>query len=397
MLYKYENEVLTEYQVKIDEKALKKIREKIIENCSIIEHCKDVFAKVFPKSTDTVIIKNMQRGEVHHIQKNIGWSDTTYYEYTYDKYYFPNIINIIDDILNGNEKQIGNLFNTNDLIYDINNYRDVSIFNEINNLLKDYIETNNENKLSLAKAKLNSFKHIDIQRQNKHIKAYYSELQECFEFQQVTTYHQDEINVLQRLFGDNWQTKIKEILKRDECMNSSNKKLNISPDMRLLIEIYRLFYRENPNFSDKKINIKIQTMMVTLFHFGLVFGINHDYGFHFLPNKKLAISFALQDDIRNLFPIGEVIENTLIEPSEDNKRRIKIVSDILFENATDFNDIEELTINISKIIYAKEYCLSSRAQTKEIADFLSLPVEEVEAKLQLVKKIENKFPFFGNN
>ncbi len=68
----------------------------------------------------------MKMGELHHIQENMGWPDTNYYEYTYDKYYFPNIIKIIDDILSGNEDQIESLFSEEDLKYDINNYRDIS-------------------------------------------------------------------------------------------------------------------------------------------------------------------------------------------------------------------------------------------------------------------------------
>lgn len=62
MLYKYEFGILTEYRVRIDEQNLKKIKKEIIENCSIIEHCNGVFAQVFPQSTDTVIIKNIERG-----------------------------------------------------------------------------------------------------------------------------------------------------------------------------------------------------------------------------------------------------------------------------------------------------------------------------------------------
>ncbi len=169
---------------------------------------------------------------------------------------------------------------------------------------------------------------------------------------------------------------------------------NISKEMKVLIEIYRLFYRENPNFSDKNINIKIQTMMVILFHFGLSFGI--DYGFHFLSSKKLPISFNLQEDIKNLYQIGEVTDNKFIELSKDTKRIIKNVSDILFKEALDSNDTIELATSVSQVIYVREYCLQSTSGISEMASFLNLPVEEVEKNSQLVKQIENKFPFFSN-
>ncbi len=223
MLYKYENGVLIEYTVKIDSKKLKKIREEIIENCSIIEHCKGVFADFLPHSDNQIIIKNMKMGELHHIQENMGWPDTNYYEYTYDKYYFPNIIKIIDDILSGNEDQIESLFSEEDLKYDINNYRDISPLNDINNLLAEYVETHDESKLSSAQIKLSMFKHRNINKQKRSIKDYYLELQKCFEFQKVTSYNQDGINELQKLFGDEWQTKVKEILKQNDFMSSSIK------------------------------------------------------------------------------------------------------------------------------------------------------------------------------
>lgn len=223
MLYKYENGVLIEYQVTIDSKKLKKIREEIIENCSIIEHCSGVFAHFFPNSNNEVIIKNMEIGKLHHVQENMGWPDTNYYEYTYDKYYFPNIINIIDDILNGKEEQIDYLFTTDDLSYDVNNYRDISPLNEINNLLNEYIKTHDEKTLSKAKLKLDTFKHIDINKQKRSIKDYYVELQQCFKFERSNNYEQSGINELKKIFGEDWQIKVKEILNQDSNINLSVK------------------------------------------------------------------------------------------------------------------------------------------------------------------------------
>lgn len=151
----------------------------------------------------------------------MGWLDTTYYEYTYDKYYFPNIINIIDEILNDQEDQINFLFTTDDLSYDVNNYCDSPSLNEIKNILDEYIKTYDKKKLESAKMKLDIFKHRDIQKQNKSIKDYYFDLQNCFEFQKITDYNKDEINKLQNIFGDEWQKKVKKILKLNDCVNSS--------------------------------------------------------------------------------------------------------------------------------------------------------------------------------
>ena len=158
---------------------------------------------------------------MHHTQENDCWPDTDYYEYTYDKYYIPNIIKIIDNILSGNEEQIESLFSEEDLQYDINSYRDIKTLEKIEKLLKEYKKNNSKSKLQEAKSMLNAFEHIETEKPKKSIKDYYSQLQKCFEFQKVTDYNQDGINELQKLFGDEWQTKVKEALKHDDCMNSS--------------------------------------------------------------------------------------------------------------------------------------------------------------------------------
>ena len=51
-----------------------------------------------------------------------------------------------------------------------------------------------------------------------------------------------------------------------------------------LIEIYKLFYNENPDFSSKDINIKVQTMMSILAEFGI--SLDDDYGFSLLGKNK---------------------------------------------------------------------------------------------------------------
>ncbi len=171
---------------------------------------------------------------------------------------------------------------------------------------------------------------------------------------------------------------------------------NITNDKKALIEIYRLFYGSNPNFTDKNINIQIQAMMVILFYFGLPFG--NDYGFHFLHSKMMPISFSLQDDIESLFLLGTVNDTKLIKLLECEIRRIETVRNFLFQDVVVDSTIDELIISISKIIYTKEYCLSSKSGILEIADFLKCPIEEVASGLQLVKKIENQFgAMFKNN
>lgn len=51
----------------------------------------------------------------------------------------------------------------------------------------------------------------------------------------------------------------------------------LDTDDKALIEIYKLFYNDNPDFSSKDINIKVQTMMSILAEFGI--SLEDDYSF----------------------------------------------------------------------------------------------------------------------
>lgn len=224
MLYSNKNGNMMGYEVIIDYKKLRELREEIITNCSMIEYCQAVFSDMFPQlSNSNIIIKNINRGNLHHKQENMGWPDTYYYNYTYDKYYIPSIIKIIDDVLEGKEEKIDNLFSEDGLLYAIEKHSDITPIRKVEELLELYIKTNNKNNLLEAQKLLRTFEHIEIERPKKNISEYYSRLQECFDFQEMIIYDSDSINKLQSLFGNEWEIKISEILNQRNCMNSSIK------------------------------------------------------------------------------------------------------------------------------------------------------------------------------
>lgn len=57
----------------------------------------------------------------------------------------------------------------------------------------------------------------------------------------------------------------------------SVKAVNLDMDSKKLIEIYKSFYNENPNFSLSNINVRIQTMMSILAQFGISLGDNYAF------------------------------------------------------------------------------------------------------------------------
>ena len=104
--------------------------------------------------------------------------------------------------------------------------------------------------------------------------------------------------------------------------------IELNRDSKALVEIYKLFYNENPNFSDRSISVKVQTMMSILAEFGISLG--DDYSFMNLPKLKLPLSLTLAELVKKLYPFGEI--NYIVEPvklAEHSKNIIKIVGKIL--------------------------------------------------------------------
>lgn len=165
--------------------------------------------------------------------------------------------------------------------------------------------------------------------------------------------------------------------------------IELDRDSKALIEIYKLFFNENPDFSGKTINIRIQTMMSILAEFGISLGDN--YSFSLWGKVKMPISLYLEEKVDRLFPLGEVVDiEEPIELAKEAKNTIRIAGECIREAIGDNYNKEEALITISKIIYAGRYNLSSESNIKELSDFANRTQHEVESSIQLVKRIEKR-------
>lgn len=165
--------------------------------------------------------------------------------------------------------------------------------------------------------------------------------------------------------------------------------IELDRDSKALVEIYKLFYNENPNFSDKSISVKVQTMMSILSEFGISLG--DDYSFTNLPKLKLPLSLTLANLVKKLYPFGEI--NYIVEPvklAEHSKNIIKIVGENIRKTIEQVDNKDEILVKISQIIYASRYKLSTNANVNEICEFTNLSSDEVKSSIRLVKRIENK-------
>ena len=208
MLYKYENNELSSFEVNVDYDKLKMIKEEIIENCSIIKKCEGTYSD---ECIDNIKYsknkRNYVKGDFVYRTETFD-GNINYYKYTYDEYYFPEIVDIFYKILNGENSKINDLFTTEDMKNDIDAYRDNKVLDTVVNLIVEYKKTNNENSINSAKRILSEFYHPEIIMRNKSIKDYYDELIDCFSFKKVFSINDLEIEKLKEILGNNWKEKI---------------------------------------------------------------------------------------------------------------------------------------------------------------------------------------------
>lgn len=126
--------------------------------------------------------------------------------------------------------------------------------------------------------------------------------------------------------------------------------IELKANSRVLIEFYRLFYSENPDFTSKDINVRIQAMTMILRGYGI--NLPKDYSFNdFYPNQ-CPTSLCLTQDVQFLFPFGEVTEeecSTLLYGNK-NIERIKVIGELVRKSVTDKVNIEKILIDLSKAI-----------------------------------------------
>ena len=205
MLYKYEDGKLNVFEMKIDCYELRNVRERILENCSIVMKCEGVFLEFYYN-----YFKNRRHFCKQRFDHTEGcnWYDRReYYKYTYDEYYFPEIVDVINDILNGNEERINDLFSTEDIKYNVYEYRN-KIMENIVNLINDYKITNNRESIEEASLALENICCSEFNERNKSIKEYYPELIDCFSFIKIVSIDDLELKKISEYLGNNWQEKI---------------------------------------------------------------------------------------------------------------------------------------------------------------------------------------------
>ena len=178
-------------------------------------------------------------------------------------------------------------------------------------------------------------------------------------------YNNHETDVADYLGIELVSKEITEIMKQIYYLKNA-KPIVLDTDDKALIEIYKLFYNENPDFSSKGINIKVQTMMSILAEFGI--SLEDDYGFSLCGKVKMPVSLNLEQRVNKLYPLGKVSSfEDGVKLAEEPKKIIKIVGETIKETITNEQNQNEVLITISKVIHAGRYFISSNSDVEKLS------------------------------
>lgn len=189
--------------------------------------------------------------------------------------------------------------------------------------------------------------------------------------------------------------------KTSEVMNLIGNLVDITPTKletldEDLIQVYKAFYNENPDFSDPNINIKVQSMLVILEEFGLKFFDKYNYYFiHYMQGNSYPNSPDLEVRINELYPYGEIeVDENNSRLTEKAKKRMKIINESILTAIGD-NDLVEALKVISTVVFTSKRNLATD-QSDVISKFTSIDIQTVEDNLKLVRKIKEKFEKTGD-
>ncbi len=176
MIYFKKNEdTIEKYQVTFSPKELENLKEEIIENCSLIEH-KEYKSDYAPRFTNEIIknFKSTPLGET----KEYFEETRDVYQYTYDEYIPPYLVELINKLLNGNAKAL-------EEILTFNPYSNLAIDEEIKVVSA---ELNTCEDISEKLIKLRELENLlESKKEGEDLEVYYKKLLKLIKFTLIDT------------------------------------------------------------------------------------------------------------------------------------------------------------------------------------------------------------------
>ncbi len=188
MYYYLKNEAIVEkYLISFNKEEIEQLKEKIIDECSFIEH-KEISSDYFPTFSDKKLIRNLKEikvGNKEYFEETRG-----VYLYSFDQYEPPYLVKLIDRLLNNDEKCISEILN-----YDI--YAKKSIDDKIKLANQELMEINDED-IYQKKIKLKELEDLvkskELNKEQRSIEPYHKQLIGLIKFDLVDSMSIDDLN-----------------------------------------------------------------------------------------------------------------------------------------------------------------------------------------------------------
>ena len=194
-----------EYEVEIDKEKLLKLREKIIDECSAIEHKKinQVEGLLEPSFFEGRDIRNYKERRIGR-KEYFYAPDKDIYEIEYDEYHHTDIVRYIDYLLNGAPLGISLLKDYSSSCKPITLLKN-SELEEKNTIKKELKKPLKEMKISSLKQSINSLEllkeEIELNKNQVSDKIYYDAVMKCITLTEVDRLKKDDIKRIEEFQG----------------------------------------------------------------------------------------------------------------------------------------------------------------------------------------------------
>ena len=202
MLYFRKNDdVIEKYQIDFDKEKIKKLKQEIINNCSLIKHIE--YESDYTPILSNEIVKNFTYTRTGK-EREYFEETRDIYHYSYDRYEPPYLVELINQLLNDNSKVIDQILN-----YEISS--ESTIDDSIELAYKEFKEIDPENVTKKAEKlkeleDLLKAKKLNINQQN--IDLYYKELIELIKFNLIDSLPINELNKIESFLEINLSSEV---------------------------------------------------------------------------------------------------------------------------------------------------------------------------------------------
>lgn len=206
--YEESDNVLEKYQVFFDREEIEKLKLEIIDKCSFIIH-KEYESDYSPIISKNDIIKNFRSTNTGK-QKEYFEETRDICAYSYDEYIPPYLVNLIDELLNGNSDAISKIINYGNSIYTSTIDEKLSLLNQEFNDINSEDITKRISKLKEIEELLKS---KELNKNQQNIGPYCCKLLKLLSFKLIDSVSLSDINKMETFFDTKLYNKEKNYTK----------------------------------------------------------------------------------------------------------------------------------------------------------------------------------------